>query len=126
MIKRFFRNNDGVTAVEMALTAPAFCMLVFGAIQIGYIIWTKVGLQRSVEVAARCASINKALCGSTAAIQNYAVQYSFGVNPPPTTFSVSNLSCGTQVSATRIVPIFSTYFGSAQTTINARSCFPSS
>ena len=59
MKKRFFTNIDGATALEFALCAPAFFMLVMGIIQAGLLVWMQLALQQGVEAAARCASINK-------------------------------------------------------------------
>jgi Flp pilus assembly protein TadG len=48
---------DGATAVEFALVVLMFLMLVFGAIEIGRMLWTKQALQETAIVGARCMAI---------------------------------------------------------------------
>ncbi len=95
----FCQDGSGASAVEFAIVAPVFVLLLFAAIEGGLLLWTQLGLQHGVEVAARCASVNAGLCGSTAAIQDFAARQAFGLNVPPSTFSVSTPACGNQVSA---------------------------
>jgi Flp pilus assembly protein TadG len=121
-IQKFLDDIRGATALEFGITAPIFVMLVVGIVQAGLILWTQLGLQQGVEMGARCASVDAILCGTTSAIQNYAAQETYGVNPPPSTFVVATLSCGTQVSASYALPILSDYFDVA--TLHAQSCFP--
>jgi Flp pilus assembly protein TadG len=121
---RFWKNKDGASAVEFALTVPMFFMMLVGAIECGLLLWTQMGLQHGAEKAARCASINSAICGSTGAIQSYALGQSFGLNVPSTTFVVSAPACGNQVSASYAYPLLSNYFGHSTITLSAQSCFP--
>ena len=44
--------------VEFTVTLPLFLLLTFGMLQAGLLLYTQVGLQHGVEVAARCASVN--------------------------------------------------------------------
>src|SRR6476646_749735 len=69
---RFCKNKDGASAVEFALTVPMFFMMLVGGIECGLLLWTQMGLQHGAEKAARCASIDSTLCGSTSSIQSYA------------------------------------------------------
>lgn len=120
--QQFLKNCSGATALEFGITAPIFVLLIIGIVQIGLMLWMQLGLQQGVEMGARCASINAALCNNTSAIQNYAAQQTYGVNPPASTFTVTTLSCGVQVSASYAFPIISGYFAAA--TLQAQSCFP--
>jgi hypothetical protein len=43
--------------------------------------------------------VNSNACGNTANIQNYAATQAYGLNPPPSIFSVSTPACGSQVTA---------------------------
>jgi Flp pilus assembly protein TadG len=124
-LRRLFNDTRGTTAVEFGITAPAFVLLIIGAIECGLMLWTQLGLQQGVEMGARCASVNKILCGSTSAIQNYAVLQTYGVNPPASTFIVTSPPplCGNRVSASYTFPVVSNYFGAV--TLTANSCFPS-
>jgi Flp pilus assembly protein TadG len=117
-----FRDQAGASAVEFALTAPVFIMLVVGSIEFSLALWTQMGLQHGVEMAARCASINPVACGDIAAIQSYAAQQSFGLDPPVSTFTVTMPSCGKQVSAAYPFPVVTSFIGSV--TITAQACSP--
>jgi Flp pilus assembly protein TadG len=121
----FIRDSRAASAVEFALTAPVFFLMTFGTIEGGMLIWTQVGLQHGAEMAARCASINANLCNTTGSIQTYAAQQAYGLNPPPTTFSVSAAACGNQVSASYTFSFLTSFFPAATMAISAQACFPS-
>ncbi len=123
-LTRWRSNEAGAGAVEFALTAPAFFAMLIGIVEFGLLMWTQTGLQHGVEMAARCASINSAICGSVTAIQQYAAQQSFGLNPPASSFSVSTPACGKQVSASYEFRYVAGYFASPAITVTAQSCFP--
>jgi Flp pilus assembly protein TadG len=123
-IIRMLRDSRGVSAVEFAMTAPVFFLLLFGMIDGGLLVWTQIGLQQGAEAAARCASINSTLCGTTTTIQNYAAQNAFGLSIAPSVFTVTAPACGNQVSASYAYAFASTTFGVPSLTLNAQSCFP--
>ena len=120
----FCRDTAGSSAVELSLTAPFFFALLFGLIEGGLVLWTQLGLQHATAMAARCASIDVSTCKDSGTVQSYAVQQSFGVNPPASTFSFSTPICGNQVSATYQFNFVTTYFGTPSLTLSALSCFP--
>jgi Flp pilus assembly protein TadG len=122
--RQICRDTRGAAAVEFGLTAPMFFMFLFGIIESGLLMWTQTGLQHGAEMAARCASINTTICGDVSSIQTYAAQQAFGLNPPPTTFTVSSPACGKQVSASYTYQFIATYFGAPSLTLTAQSCFP--
>ena len=95
----FLRNQSGGTAIEFAMTAPVFFALIIGAVEVGLLCWAQLALQQGSEAAARCASINKTVCGTTSQIQTYASAQSFGLAPAATTFTVSDQNCGKRVQA---------------------------
>ncbi|GAC1421410.1 MAG: hypothetical protein NVSMB6_23100 [Burkholderiaceae bacterium] len=103
-------------------------MVIFGILECGLLLWTQLGLQHGVEMAARCASINKTACGSTNAIQTYAAGQAYGLSIPSSTFTVQTLpppaDCN-QVSASYTYQYVSAYFSSPAVTLSAQSCFPS-
>ncbi len=121
---RFGRDVRGASAVEFAITAPIFCMILIGIVEGGLLLWTQIGLQHGAQMAARCATINTTICGSTDQIQSYAAQQSYGLNPPPSIFTVSSAACGNEVSASYQFPLLSNYFGMPSLQISALSCFP--
>lgn len=122
--KRFLRAQEGTSAVEFALTAPIYFFLIFAIAMGGLLFWIQLGLQHGAEMAARCGSVDKVLCNSTAAIKSYASAQALGLNPPPDTFAVSNESCGTQVVATYELGLIKGILGMEKLTLDARSCFP--
>jgi Flp pilus assembly protein TadG len=119
-----YSDVRGSSAVEFALTAPVFLMMVFGIIECGLLLWTQLGLQHGVEMAARCASIDAKTCGSTSDIQKYAAQKAYGLKPPSSIFTVSTPACGSEVGASYPVRFVVSYFGAPSLTLKARSCFP--
>lgn len=125
--RTFCRNIDGTTAVEFAITAPVFFMVLFGIIEVGRLMWTQLGLQHAVEMAARCASVNKTLCSTSDGIKDFAVQQAYGIDPPASTFTVSTPAnrCGYQVNASYTYQYVSGYFSTPSITLSAQSCFPS-
>jgi Flp pilus assembly protein TadG len=123
-LARICRDTKGASAVEFGLTAPFFFALMMGAIEVGLLLWAQIGLQHGAESAARCATVNATICGNVSAIQNYAVQQAFGLNPAPSTFTVTTPACGNQVNATYSFQFFTSFLGMSSLTLGARSCFP--
>jgi len=121
---RFYEDDRGTSAIEFAVTAPAFFAILFAVIEGALMLWTQLGLQHGVERAARCASVNSNLCGSSTAVQNYAAQQSFTLNPPPSIFTFSVESCGNRVSADYPYTFLTTFITLPSLAIRAQSCFP--
>ena len=124
---RFIRaliDQQGTTSVEFALSAPLFALLLAGVMGAGLAFWAQLGLQHGVEMAARCASINKDKCAQTIDIQNYAVTQTAGLNPPSSVFSVSSPACGTLVSASYPLVTVPELWTVAPFTLTAQSCYP--
>jgi Flp pilus assembly protein TadG len=114
----------GASAVEFALTVPILLMLVVGVVQFGVMLWAQFGLQHAVEMAARCASINKTVCATTSGIKSYAAGQAYALYPAPDIFTVAAPACGSQVSATFTLPLITSYFGLPNMKLYASSCFP--
>ena len=121
---RLCRDERGTTAVEFAITAPLFFMILLGIIEAGLLLWTQAGMQHAAAMAARCATVNATTCGTTSATQNFAVQQAFGLSLAPSVFSVTTPACGNQVSATYTYQFIASYFGTPSLTLSAQSCFP--
>ncbi len=119
------RDERGTTALEFALTAPAFFLFLFGIIGLGLMFWTQIGLQHGTEMAARCASINTTLCptNNPSAITNYAMQQAYGLSLPASTFAYSPQACGNQVNASYTFA-FTGIFNMSPITLTAQACFP--
>ena len=118
-------RRDGATALEFALIALPLLLLVCGTMDFGRMLWTEATLHTAVEDAARCASVNAALCGSSSATQSYAAGRAFGLGLDAAAFTVSAQSCGNEVTAS--YP-FAFAFGGLfplSVTLTAAACFPS-
>ena len=120
---RFLSDTGGATALEFALCAPPFFLLVMGIVELGLLVWMQLSLQQGVEAAARCASINKITCSNASQIKAYAAAQTYGVHPPNTAFTVSTPACGNLVQASYAPSYLPTFPIPAQT-LTARSCFP--
>jgi len=59
--RKFWRNPSGASAAEFALVAPVFFALTIGAINLCIVLYMNSRLQFSVDNAARCASLAKAV-----------------------------------------------------------------
>jgi len=122
---KMLRDQSGTSALEFGLTAPVFFLFIFGVIEVGLLFWTQIGLQHGAEMAARCASINAALCPNSNpnAITGYATQQALGLSLPASTFTYSTPACGNQVNASYsfqfpgIIPL-------DPLTLTAQACFP--
>jgi Flp pilus assembly protein TadG len=119
----FLIDIRGATALEFALCAPAFFMLVMGIVQLGLLVWMQMSLQQGVEAAARCASINKTACASASQIQAYAAAQSYGLAPPNSAFTVTAPACGNMVQAS-YTPTYLPSFPIPTRTLTAQACFP--
>lgn len=59
IFKRYADEKDGATAVEFALIAWAFLLLLFGIIEVSRLMWTHNALQYAVENASRFVVVNE-------------------------------------------------------------------
>jgi len=124
MLRRFARDIGGGSAAEFGLIAPAFLSALMGTIGCGLALWAQIGLQHAAEMAARCASVDAATCGSVSATQNYAAQQAYGLSVPPSAFSVSAQPCGNQVTATYNFASVSGSLGLPSVVLTGQACFP--
>ena len=106
----------------MALTAAPLFLFVFGIIATGRAVWLQNALDASVAEAARCASVNPTLCGTTSQIRDYAASQA-GAGFAPAIFSASKASCGNQVSASYPIAM-AIPFMTLSVNLSAQACFP--
>ncbi|MHA6718807.1 TadE/TadG family type IV pilus assembly protein [Sphingomonas sp. RS6] len=72
MIRRLLAADvRGATAIEFALLAPVFLMLLFGIIEVGRMVWVKQVLTETAYSSARCAVL-ASRCKSTTDVQSFA------------------------------------------------------
>src|SRR5579862_1500078 len=91
------RDARGTAVVEMALVSAPLLMFLFGIMATGHAVWLQNALNASVAEAARCASVNPTLCGTTSQIQSYAAGQT-GAGFRSSVFAVTKVSCGNKVS----------------------------
>jgi Flp pilus assembly protein TadG len=119
-----WRDDRGASALEFGLTAPVFLLFIFGIIGCGLLFWTQLGLQHGVEMAARCAAVNRTLCPTGTAITSYAAQQAYGLSLPDQTFVYSTPACGNQVTASYTVHL-PNVLNLSPIVLAAKACFPS-
>lgn len=74
MSRRFGDDSSGATAIEFALLAPVFFMMLFGIIEVGRLVWVKQALTETAYSAARCAALASS-CKTQADIQGFATAH---------------------------------------------------
>jgi Flp pilus assembly protein TadG len=117
MTRNFFRDERGSVIVENTITMWVFVLLTMGITQAGLIMWSAVGLEHGVEMAARCASVSdaaidagldwtsaryqycyatntKGASNHTSTVKAYAASNSWGFGVPSSAFTVSSGSSG--------------------------------
>ena len=123
-MKSFAQDRSGAAALEFAITAPVFIAFLIAIVTVGLAVYAQLALQHSVEMAARCASVDTSVCGTTTQIQQYAMTESYGLSPSASVFTVSAPTCGNMVQANYPVTLNFGPAGSRTVTLTAKSCFP--
>ena len=116
------RDSRGSVALEFALTAIVLSVFLFGIMEAGRAMWLQSALNYSVAEAARCASINTTLCGTTSQIQDYPSSQS-GAGFASSIFSRTTPGCGNQVTASYPLALTIPTL-SVSVTLTAQSCYP--
>lgn len=114
-------DEDGNTIIEFALVLPVLLLFVLGIMQGALAIWNQNELNYAVQEAARCASINTSVCGTSSNITSFAAARSSG-GFSASVFSATTASCGNQVSAS--YPMQLPFPFSTSVTLTARACYP--
>jgi Flp pilus assembly protein TadG len=125
--RTLFKDRRGTSAVEFALTLPLFILMILGVWQIGYGMWAQFALQHGAQMAVRCmavaaAATNPTTCTDTASTQSYAASQSYGFNPSSSVFTVSQPTCGNQISADYTVSPVVANIGIPTLTLHAQAC----
>ena len=118
------RDASGATAVENAIVLPIFFLFLFVVFEAGLFCWAQTSLQFSVEAAARCAAVNSTLCGTNTSVQSYAASQMWGMSVPTSDFTVSQPSCGHEVTASYPFSFAVPLVHKAAITLTAQSCHP--
>jgi len=105
------RCRRGATAVEFALIAPVFLIMVMGTVELSRAMWIKATMQYAAEETTRYAIVNTS--ASTSTLETYAsnVVSTYGVSTTDMTFSATSSSTAVSITITytfsTIVPILS-------------------
>ena len=125
------RGTRGSEAIEFAIILPALLMFVVGLMDTGRLLWVNGTLAHAVAAAARCAAINATTCGTSTAVQAYAVQQAWPLGLASSAFTVTAPACGSQVAGTLsfsfLIPwsYVAAPFGVTNAmTLNAVACYP--
>ncbi|MGH7045784.1 MAG: TadE/TadG family type IV pilus assembly protein [Stellaceae bacterium] len=129
--------SGGATAVEFALVAPMFFMLVFGTIEFGRLLWTQEALQETAIAGARCVAIAQgttqdspcASGGTTSYVQNVAKGWGLSLASitPNTTATCGGWSGFSEMTLTSsfksVVPEL-IRLSTSGITLTASACYP--
>jgi Flp pilus assembly protein TadG len=132
MSRRFAGNVDGATAVEFALLAPVFFMMLFGIIEVGRLIWVKQALTETAYSAARCAALASS-CKTQSDIQGFATAHGLRrglrVNAGLVSY-ISNTTCDGNAGAVQVTIRYdfasplSGFIAALPASVEAHGCFP--
>jgi Flp pilus assembly protein TadG len=121
-LRSIYRNQEGTTAVEFAIVAPVFILLVFGIIGVCFALFLVGSLHFAVEDGARCASVKTTLCQDSATTIAYTQTRYLGPNVSPT-FSATTAACGNTVTGT-VNYTMDIGFRRFVIPVSATACFP--
>lgn len=116
-----WRDMNGTTAVEFAIVAPVFIMLIIGLIYVCMALFAVGSLHYAVEQGARCSSVQSTVCTDSSATLAYTKNHYYGTSSP--TFTTAIAACGKQVTGATTFTLFYG-MGSLQVPITATACFP--
>ena len=121
-----WKANSGTTVLELAVVAPAFFAMLFGATEFGRLAWTQSSLLYAVQQAARCGSLGLPQCATTAGIQSYAAGNFNAESVAASKFLVSGCAdSGTKVSISLPFTFVLQNMFPWRLTLSSQSCYPS-
>ena len=121
-LKSLRLDQQGTTAVEFAIVAPALIALLVGTLSLCVGLFLIGSLHYAVEEAARCASVKTTICSDSATTVAYAQNHYFGPDVSPT-FTYAAAACGNSVSAS-ISYSMNVGFRTFVVPVSATACFP--
>ncbi len=121
---RLLRDRHGGAAVELALLFPFLSLIILGAVDAGWMLWSASTLDFAVEEAARCGAVDASNCGTTSNIQGVAVGKAMGLSMSASDFTVTSPACGKKVSATYVFHFLMPFTTNFDISIPATSCYP--
>ncbi len=114
-------DDRGTTAVEFAMIAPVFILLLVGTVCLCITFFLVGSLHYAVEEGARCASVKTTVCTDASSIVSYTQNHYFGPSAPNFTYAAA--ACGSSVSASLSYVV---NLGITRVTVPVRAsaCFP--
>jgi Flp pilus assembly protein TadG len=94
LLRSIYRNREGTTAVEFAIIAPIFILLVLGTIGLCFALFLIGSLHFAVEDGARCASVKTSICQDIPTTIAYTQSRYLGPNVSPTFTLNPAAACG--------------------------------
>ena len=119
---KYWRDERGVTAAEFALVIVPFMALIFGIIGMSMLFHANQSLHFAVEAAARCYSVNTAVCSTSGDTQTYATSKYTGPAISPV-FIATATGCGHTVTGSATFPL-NAVLVSISVPLSASACFP--
>jgi len=123
LFRSLSRNQQGTTAVEFAIIAPVFILLVFGTIGSCFALFLVGSLHFAVEDGARCASVKASVCPDPATTIAYTQSRYLGPNVSPTFTPDLNAACGKSVTGS-VNYSMNVGFRTFVIPISATACYP--
>ncbi len=117
-----FNDERGTTAVEFAIVAPVFIVLVIGIIYMCIGLFTVGSMHNAVEEGARCASVKTTVCTDAATTIAYTKSHYFGPGTSPK-FTYAATTCGNSVSAS-LNYVMNLGLKQLSVPVSATACFP--
>ena len=114
-------DDRGTTAVEFAILAPAFVLLLVGAIFICLGLFVVGSLNYAVEEGARCASVKTTVCSDAPTTVSYTQKQYFGSSTPVFTYATG--ACGNLVSGS-VTYVANLGITKVSVPVTASACFP--
>jgi hypothetical protein len=126
MCKRTYAWNDerGTTAVEFALVAPVFFILVIGLIYMCIGLFTVGSLHYAVEEGARCASVKTTVCTDASTTIAYTKSHYFGPGTAPNFQYTASGSCGGPSLSASLNYVMDLGLTQLTIPVSATGCFP--
>jgi Flp pilus assembly protein TadG len=119
-VRALWRDQVGASAVEFALVVPIFAGLLFLLMNICIALWAEAALNFTVDGAARCMSVQPAICDTAADAIKQRPYLGPKITP---NFSALASPCGNKVSGVGAYQI-NIVLTNIPVPLSASSCFP--
>jgi Flp pilus assembly protein TadG len=123
LLRLLRRDERGNTAVEFAMIAPAFLMIIVGGFYVAHLAFAAGSMQYAVEAGARCASVKTTVCTNSTTTIAYAKKYFKGVGATVPTYTSTSATCGHLVSGSMSYS-FKTGIKTINVPLSAQACYP--